>query len=115
LLLHFQCSPLPWIVTAFDIVEDIRSRLSSGPELLPVRSFPPKHAEEALRGGIVSTTPHGTHASSNVVGRQGSVVAIRPTKQKLIIEYERDGFVVTAFMTSKTDKLVKRGIQWRKS
>ena len=30
-------------------------------------------------------------------------------------EYERDGFFVTAFMTSKTDKLVKRGLQWQKS
>lgn len=41
------------------------------------------------------------------IGSKHMVVAYR--------EYERDGFVVTAFMTSKTDKLIKRGLQWRKS
>ena len=41
------------------------------------------------------------------VGQKHVVVAYR--------EYERDGFVVTAFMTSKTDKLLKRGLQWQKS
>ena len=29
-------------------------------------------------------------------------------------EHERDGFVITAFMTSKADRLIKRGIQWQK-
>lgn len=41
------------------------------------------------------------------IGSKHMVVAYR--------ENERDGFVVTAFMTSKTDKLIKRGLQWRKS
>ena len=41
------------------------------------------------------------------IGQKHVVVAYR--------EYERDGFVVTAFMTSKTDKLLKRGLQWQKS
>jgi hypothetical protein len=30
-------------------------------------------------------------------------------------EHGQDGFVITAFMTSKIDKLLKRGIQWQKS
>jgi hypothetical protein len=30
-------------------------------------------------------------------------------------EQGQDGFVITAFMTSKIDKLLKRGIQWQKS
>ncbi len=30
-------------------------------------------------------------------------------------EHERDGFIVTAFMPSKADKLIQRGLQWRKS
>lgn len=29
-------------------------------------------------------------------------------------EHEQDGFIVTAFMTSKADRLIKRGIQWQK-
>ncbi len=41
------------------------------------------------------------------IGPKHVVVAYR--------EYERDGFVVTAFMTSKADKLIQRGPQWRKS
>ena len=30
-------------------------------------------------------------------------------------EQEHDGFIITAFMTSKIDKLLTRGIQWQKS
>ncbi|MBX3303575.1 MAG: hypothetical protein KF693_15270 [Nitrospira sp.] len=30
-------------------------------------------------------------------------------------EQGQDGFIITAFMTSKIDKLLKRGIQWQKS
>jgi len=30
-------------------------------------------------------------------------------------EAEQEGFVVTAFMTSKAEKLIKRGLQWQKS
>lgn len=29
-------------------------------------------------------------------------------------EQGQDGFIITAFMTSKIDKLLKRGIQWQK-
>jgi len=29
-------------------------------------------------------------------------------------EHEQDGFIVTAFMTSKADRLIKKGIQWQK-
>lgn len=30
-------------------------------------------------------------------------------------EQGQDGFIITAFITSKIDKLLKRGIQWQKS
>jgi hypothetical protein len=40
--------------------------------------------------------------------------AIGP-KHVVVVYREGDGFIVTAFMTSKADKLVKRGLQWRKS
>jgi hypothetical protein len=30
-------------------------------------------------------------------------------------EQGQDGFIITAFMTSKIDKLLKRGVQWQKS
>lgn len=30
-------------------------------------------------------------------------------------EQKHDGFIITAFMTSKIDKLLKRGFQWQKS
>lgn len=42
-----------------------------------------------------------------VIGPKHVVVAYR--------EHERDGFVVTAFMTSKADKLMNRGLQWQRS
>jgi hypothetical protein len=41
------------------------------------------------------------------IGQKHMVVAYK--------EQERDGFIVTAFMTSKIDKLLKRGLQWQKS
>ena len=59
-----------------------------------------------------------------VNGVQGELLALKRYDQTAIgpkhvvvayREQERDGFVVTAFMTSKADKLVKRGLQWRKS
>lgn len=29
-------------------------------------------------------------------------------------EYKKDGFVITAFMTSKPEKIVKKGVIWKK-
>ncbi len=42
-----------------------------------------------------------------------------PLGQKHVVvvyrESQAGGFVVTAFMTSKPDKVMKRGLQWQKS
>lgn len=42
-----------------------------------------------------------------VIGEKHVVVAYK--------EQGQDGFIITAFMTSKIDKLLKRGIKWQKS
>jgi hypothetical protein len=45
--------------------------------------------------------------SHTAIGPKHVVVAYKEQRQ--------DGFIITAFMTSKIDKLVKRGLQWQKS
>lgn len=59
-----------------------------------------------------------------VTGVKGELLAVKRYDQTAIgvkhivvayKEQEHDGFVITAFMTSKIDKLLKRGIQWQKS
>jgi hypothetical protein len=44
---------------------------------------------------------------NTILGRKYVVVAYR--------ESHSDGFIVTAFMTSKAEKVTKRGLQWQKS
>ena len=67
LLLQFQSTPLPGIVTAFDVVKDICSRLGSRLVLLPVHPFPFERPKEALGSGIVGTTAHRAHAANHLV------------------------------------------------
>jgi hypothetical protein len=62
----------------------------------------PDYVVAGVRGELLALKRYDHTA----IGPKHMVVAYR--------EHERDGFVVTAFMTSKTDKLVKRGLQWRK-
>lgn len=59
-----------------------------------------------------------------VAGVQGELLALKRydrtvigPKHMVVVyrEREEDGFIVTAFMTSKADKLIKRGLQWQKS
>ncbi len=60
-----------------------------------------------------------------VTGWTGSLVATRhyprtPITEKYVVVVYRevgddDGFVITAFMTSKIDKVWKRGILWQRS
>ena len=60
-----------------------------------------------------------------VVGWTGSLIATRhysqtaSTGKHLIVVYREmgrtDGFVITAFMTSKVEKVWKRGILWQRS
>ena len=67
MLLHLQSPPLSGIVTALDIVKDIRSRLGSRPVVLAVHPFSFEHPEEALGRGIVGAAAHGTHAADHLV------------------------------------------------
>jgi hypothetical protein len=57
LLLQFESPPLSGIVTALDIVKDIRSGLGSGPVLLPVHSFPLKHAKKLSAAALSAQLP----------------------------------------------------------
>lgn len=60
-----------------------------------------------------------------VTGYAGGLIATRHypktpiTKKHLVAVYREtgstDGFVITAFMTSKIDKVLKRGIIWQRS
>ncbi|NOZ06363.1 MAG: hypothetical protein GXP41_08455 [Chloroflexi bacterium] len=60
-----------------------------------------------------------------VVGWSGSLIATRyyletPITEKHLIAVYRetkptDGFIITAFMTSKVEKVWKRGILWQRS
>lgn len=63
----------------------------------------PDYVAAGVRGELLALKRYDRTA----IGPKHMVVAYR--------EHERDRFVVTAFMTSKTDKLIKRGLQWRKS
>jgi len=59
-----------------------------------------------------------------VTGWAGSLIATRQypetpiTEKDLIVVYREtspsDGFIITAFMTSKVEKVWKRGIRWRR-
>lgn len=75
-MLPVQSPPLSGIVTAFDVVEDIRSCFRSCPVVLPIHPFPFEHPQEALRRGLVRTTPHGTHTAGTVMGRQDALVLL---------------------------------------
>ena len=55
-------------------------------------------SDEVLALKLYPTTP---------LGRKHVVVVYR--------EGREDGFVITAFMTSKADKIMQRGLQWQKS
>jgi hypothetical protein len=59
-----------------------------------------------------------------VTGVKDELLAVRRYDQTaigakhVVVAYKeqgQDGFIITAFMTSKIDKLLKRGIQWQKS
>jgi hypothetical protein len=67
LLLHLQSPPLPWVVTALDIVKDIRSGFASCPVVLAIHAFAFKNSEEALGGDVVSAAAHRTHAADHLV------------------------------------------------
>lgn len=56
-------------------------------------------------------------------GGQGEFIALRHYKKTAISEknviviykeQEKDGFVITAFMTSKPVKIIKKGVIWKK-
>jgi hypothetical protein len=58
-----------------------------------------------------------------VAGRTGEFVALRhyettPLSEKYVIavyrEFEDDGFLITAFMTSHPDTILRRGVVWQK-
>ena len=53
-----------------------------------------------------------------VKGWIDELLAIRKINQKHIVvvykEVENDGFIITAFLTKKVDKILKRGIVWQK-
>ena len=76
-MLHVQSPPLTRIVTALDVVKDIRSGLRSCAVVLPVHPFPVEHAEEALGGGIVGAAADCTHATSHLMGLQEPSVFFR--------------------------------------
>ena len=61
----------------------------------------PDYVVAGVRGELLALKRYDHTA----IGPKHMVVAYR--------EHERDGFVVTAFITSKADKLGKRGLQWR--
>lgn len=63
----------------------------------------PDYVVAGVRGELLALKRYDRTA----VGPKHVVVVYR--------EHERDGFIVTAFMTSKADKLIQRGLQWRKS
>lgn len=73
-MLQFESPPLAGIVTALDIVKDIRSGLRARTVVLPVYPFPFEHAEEALGGGIVGTAAHCTHAARDVMRFQEPLI-----------------------------------------
>ena len=59
-----------------------------------------------------------------VIGVKGELLAVKGYEQTaigskyVVVAYKeqaQDGFIITAFMTSKIDKLFKRGVQWQKS
>ena len=73
--LHLQSSPLPRIVTPFDVIKDIGSRLSSAAVVLSVHPFPFQHTKESLRGGIVGTPSQHAHATDHTVRLQKQLTA----------------------------------------
>ena len=67
---------MPGIVTAFDVVKNIRSRLGSRLVVLAIHPFTLEHAKETLGGGVVGTAAHGAHATGNLV-RQEPLILFR--------------------------------------
>ncbi|MFN3395536.1 MAG: hypothetical protein ACK4Z9_01915 [Thermodesulfovibrionales bacterium] len=58
-----------------------------------------------------------------VQGEKGESIAIKHyqktsiSEKNIVVVYketEEDGFIITAFMTSKPEKILKRGVSWKK-
>jgi hypothetical protein len=47
-----------------------------------------------------------------VGGGQGEFIALKHYKKTSISE--KEGFVITAFMTSEPERIIKKGVIWRK-
>ena len=51
-------------------------------------------------------------------GWTDELLAVRKTNDKYLVvvykEFENDGFIITAFITKKVNKILKRGIVWQK-
>ena len=79
-MLHLQSPPLSGIVTAFDVVKDIRSRLGSRPIVLPVDPLPFEQPEEALSrriGGMGIRIYNDQTCSGQEVHGGKKVVSVR--------------------------------------
>jgi hypothetical protein len=64
-------------MTPFNIVEDIRSRLGSGPVVLAIHPFPFEHSKEPFHGDIVGAAAHCTHTTGHVMRLQKPLVFFR--------------------------------------
>ncbi len=53
-----------------------------------------------------------------VKGWTDEILAVRKINDKYLVavykELENDGFIITAFITKKVDKILRRGVIWRK-
>ncbi len=63
----------------------------------------PDYVVTGVKGELLAVKQYNRTA----IGHKHVVVAYK--------EQDQDGFIITAFMTSKIDKLLKRGVQWLKS
>ena len=76
-MLHLESPALPGIVAALDVIKDIRSGLRSRSVVLAIHAFSFQDAEEALRGRVIGTTAHRTHATGHLMRRQEPLVFFR--------------------------------------
>lgn len=76
-MLLIESPPLPGIVPALDVVNDIRSCLGPRPVLPSVYPFPCKAAKETLGRSVVGATAHRTHATGHLMGGQKLLVPVR--------------------------------------
>lgn len=53
-----------------------------------------------------------------VEGWRGELLAVRKITDKHLVvvyrELEKEGFIITAFLTKKIDRILRRGILWKK-